>query len=99
MGPSLCIANIESREAKIFSETGPRSRSGHRARLQAGRVVTKLLLRRSLLGEAKKWAQFALSKLSDRERGSSIELDLITAYGQALMVTDGTLPGSGVCSP
>lgn len=50
---------------------------------------TKLLLRRSLLGEARKWTEIALSKLLEPERGGLIELELTAAYGQALMFTDG----------
>jgi len=47
----------------------------------------KLLLRKSMLGEARKWTEIALSKLDDGERGSLTELDLIAAYGNALLFT------------
>jgi len=47
----------------------------------------KLLLRKSMLGEARKWTEIALSKLDDVERGSLTELDLIAAYGHALLFT------------
>ncbi|WP_245253616.1 ATP-binding protein [Paraburkholderia sp. LEh10] len=52
-------------------------------------LYTKLLLKRSLLGEARKWTEIALSKLGDLEPGSLTELELIGAYAQALMFTDG----------
>jgi predicted ATPase/DNA-binding winged helix-turn-helix (wHTH) protein len=54
-------------------------------------LYTKLLLKRSLLGEARKWTEIALSKLGDLEPGSLTELELIGAYGQALMFTDGNI--------
>jgi predicted ATPase/DNA-binding winged helix-turn-helix (wHTH) protein len=47
----------------------------------------KLLLRESMLGEARKWTEIALSKLDDRDRGGLVELELVAAYGQALMFT------------
>ncbi|TXC80309.1 transcriptional regulator [Paraburkholderia azotifigens] len=47
----------------------------------------KLLLTKSMLGEARKWTEIALSKLGDQERGTVVELELAGAYGQALMFT------------
>jgi predicted ATPase/DNA-binding winged helix-turn-helix (wHTH) protein len=47
----------------------------------------KLLLRKSMLSETRKWTEIALSKLDDGERGSLTELDLIAAYGNALLFT------------
>jgi len=47
----------------------------------------RLLLRRSMVGEVRKWTEIALAKLDVRERGSPIELELVASYGQALMFT------------
>ncbi|CAG9221510.1 Transcriptional regulator [Paraburkholderia sabiae] len=47
----------------------------------------KLLLKKSMLGEARKWTEIALAKLGDDERGTLMELELTAAYGQALMFT------------
>ncbi|HWT36950.1 MAG TPA: winged helix-turn-helix domain-containing protein [Paraburkholderia sp.] len=50
-------------------------------------AYAKLLLRKSMLGEARKWTGIALSKLDACERGTLVELELSAAYGQALMFT------------
>jgi hypothetical protein len=47
----------------------------------------KLLLGKSMLGEARKWTEIALSRLDDRERGGLMELELVASYGHALMFT------------